>query len=237
MRTNLAQKEENRRQLMVKVIKAQEEERRRVARELHDNLGQCLSSLGFGLQSAALALDADPAKVRPLLRNLYEENLRSQNALRATIYAMRPSVLDDLGLIPALRSYAERRFAAQGIAVELTAQGEDKRLPSEIETAVFRITQEALNNIFRHADAKHVTVDAVLKHDGVDIEVTDDGSGFDAEKTVSSTDGNSIGILGMHERAELLDGWVKISSQPGRGCRVSVHIPVATNIYSNSVRG
>lgn len=237
MRNNLAQKEENRRHLMVKVIKAQEEERRRVARELHDNLGQCLSSLGFGLQSATLALDADPAKVRPLLRNLYEENLRSQNALRATIYAMRPSVLDDLGLIPALRSYAERRVVGQGIKVDLTAEGEEKRLPSEIETAVFRISQEALNNVVRHAAAKHVTVHAELKDDSVDIEVTDDGSGFDAEKTWHSTDGNSIGILGMHERAELLDGWVKITSQPGRGCRVRVHIPVEANTYSKIVKG
>ena len=237
MRANLAQKEEVRRHLMVKVIKAQEEERRRVARELHDNLGQCLSSFGFGLQSAILALDSDPSKVRPFLRNLYEENLKTQNALRATIYAMRPSVLDDLGLIPALRSYAERRVASQGIQVDMAAEGEEKRLPSEIETAVFRITQEALNNVVRHAAASHVTVRAVLKDDAVDVEVSDDGKGFDATRIVVSTDGKSIGILGMHERAELLGGWVKITSKAGLGSRVSVHIPVDANTYSNVVRG
>lgn len=237
MRNSLEHKEAARRELMVKVIKAQEEERCRVARELHDNLGQCLSSLGFGLQSANLALDADPTKVRGFLRSLYEENLRSQNALRATIYAMRPSVLDDLGLIPALRSYAEKRVATQGTAIEVNAEGEDMRLPPEIETAVFRITQEALNNVVKHAAAKHVIVTASLKDDSVDVEILDDGRGFDSEKTVTSEDGKSMGILGMHERAELLDGWVKITSKPGQGSRVRVHIPIDLNSYSTKVEG
>lgn len=225
MRNKLEQREAMRRQLLVKLIRAQEEERLRVARELHDNLGGSLASLGYGLQSVSLVLDSDPANVKHIVRSLCEENLSVQNELRAIIYALRPSVLDDLGLIPALRSYVEHCVVAKGIDVDFNIEGEARRLPSEIETALFRITQEALNNILRHAVAHKVQVHAKFLAEGVDLTIIDDGCGFDASELQAKADGRAIGLMGMHERAELLDGQLEIASKPGQGCRIRVYIP------------
>lgn len=225
MKEKLEQREVIRRQLLIKLITAQEGERLRVARELHDNLGQSLSSLGYGLQSVLLALEADHASVKSLLRYLYEENLSAQNELRATIYALRPSVLDDLGLMPALRSYVEHCVASKGIEVDFNIEGEVRRLPSEIETALFRITQEALNNTLRHAAAHKVQVYAKFGADGVDLTIIDDGCGFDASELQAKPDGRAIGLMGMRERAELLEGQLEVASKPGQGCRIRVYIP------------
>ncbi len=225
IKEKLEQREAVRRQLLVKLITAQEEERLRVARELHDNLGGSLASLGYGLQSVSLALDADQESIKSFLHNLYEENLSVQNELRATIYALRPSVLDDLGLIPALRSYVEHCVTTNGIEVDFNIEGETRRLPSEIETALFRITQEALNNTLRHAAAHKVQVYAKFDAGGVDLTITDDGLGFDASEMRAKPEGRAFGLIGMHERAELLDGRLDVVSKPGQGCRIRVHIP------------
>ena len=225
MKEKLEQREVIRRQLLVKLITAQEEERLRVARELHDNLGGSLASLGYGLQSVSLALDADQASVKSFLHNLYEENLSVQNELRATIYALRPSVLDDLGLMPALRSYVEHCVASKGIEVDFNIEGEARRLPSEIETALFRITQEALNNTLRHAAAHKVQVYAKFGAEGMDLTIIDDGCGFDASELQAKPDGRAIGLMGMRERAELLEGRLEVASKPGQGCRIRVYIP------------
>ncbi|MDO8716464.1 MAG: histidine kinase [Dehalococcoidales bacterium] len=225
MRDKLEQREAIRRQLLVKLITAQEEERLRVARELHDNLGGSLASLGYGLQAVSLALDAGQASVKSLLHNLYEENVSVQNDLRVTIYALRPSLLDDLGLVPALRSYVEHCVTSKGIEVEFTIEGEQRRLPSEIETALFRITQEALNNTLSHARAYKVQMDAKFGDEGVDLTIKDDGCGFDASETKAKPEGQAFGLIGMQERAELLDGQLEVVSKPGQGCCVRVHIP------------
>ncbi len=225
MRDKLEQKEVMQRQLLITLITAQEGERLRVARDLHDNMGGSLSSLGYGLQSALLTLETDHTSVKPLLRHLYEENLSVQDELRATVYALRPSVLDDLGLMPALRSYAEHCVTTKGVDVDFSIEGEERRLPSEIETALFRITQEALNNTLRHAAAHKVRVYAKFEDGGVGLTITDDGCGFDAAELLAKPDGRAIGLMGMRERAELLEGELEVASKPGKGCLIRVYVP------------
>lgn len=220
----LDKRETLRRLLLVKIIKSQEEERLRVARDLHDNLGQTMSSLGYRLESVSHILETDPAKAKSVIDSIREDNIHAQNELRTTIYGLRPSVLDDLGLIPALRSYAKTRLSPSGIDVAFNTSGKSQRLPLEIETALFRISQEALNNVVRHAKAQNVHVAAAFKPEAIDIDISDDGKGFD-ETVLQRKPGEQVGILGMRERAELLGGNLVIASQPGKGCRITVHIP------------
>lgn len=225
MQGELAKREDIRRHLLNKIIKSQEEERVRVARELHDNLGQTLSTVGYGLESVSHLLDTDPVRAKSILESIHEENLHAQHELRTTIYALRPSVLDDLGLIPALRSYATTRVASEGITVDFITLGETRRLSPEIETALFRIGQEALNNVVLHASARNVHFRARFGTDAIEMDILDDGHGFDT-RLFQNVPNGQYGVLGMRERAELVGGSLKIVSNPGQGCHVTVRIPL-----------
>jgi signal transduction histidine kinase len=225
MQQELVKREDIRRHLLNKIIKSQEEERIRVARELHDNLGQTLSMVGYGLESVSHLLDTDHVKARSILDSIHEENLHAQHELRTTIYALRPSVLDDLGLIPALRSYATTRVSSLGIAVDFITLGEAQRLSPEIETALFRIGQEALNNVVLHASARNVHFRVEFGMEGIEMDIIDDGHGFDTSVFQNAPNGQ-YGVLGMRERAELVGGSLKIISNPGQGCHVTVQIPL-----------
>ena len=169
-------------------------------------------------------LDTDPVRARAILESIHEENLHAQHELRTTIYALRPSVLDDLGLIPALRSYATTRVASQGIAVDFITLGEECRLSPEIETALFRIGQGALNNVVLHASARNVHFRATFGADAIEMDILDDGHGFDT-RLFQNVPNGQYGVLGMRERAELVGGSLKIVSNPGQGCHVTVRIP------------
>ena len=224
-KTELEKREGLRRRLLIKIIKSQEEERLRVARDLHDNLGGSMSSIGYRLESASHIIESDPARARSIIDSVREDNIHAQHELRTTIYALRPSALDDLGLIPALRSYAKTRLSAAGIKVDFITLGEERRLSPEIETALFRIGQEALNNVSRHAKARNVHVRAAFSPDSLEIEIIDDGCGFDAP-VMQNRPGEHVGITGMQERAELLGGKMTISTRPGEGCHLKVQIPL-----------
>jgi signal transduction histidine kinase len=213
---------EMRRQLLKKLISAQEDERRRIARDLHDEIGQVLTSLLIGLRTVAEAPSLDAARGQAdALRRI---TLSAIEEVRRLARGLRPSVLDDLGLGAALERYAADFARTHGVAVEVHAPDPPAgRLPDEIETALYRIAQEALTNTAKHAAAARVRL-AVERHPAdVQLTVTDDGRGFEC----GGPEGGRLGLSGMHERAALLDGSVAVESGPGRGTRVTVRIPYA----------
>jgi signal transduction histidine kinase len=223
----LRHKEAARGELLRKVITAQEEERRRIARELHDETGQALTALAVGMDAAALAPETDIAGVRERLAELRAVAQDALEDVHRLIYDLRPSVLDDLGLVAGLRWYAETRLQPSGIRARVMVTGEEKRLPAEVETALFRIGQEAISNIAWHAQASNVLLGLDFGDGNVVLEVEDDGVGFDvAGLTESADQRRGLGILGMRERASLLGGTLQITSEPANGTRVKATVPL-----------
>ncbi len=214
------------RQLTGQVVQAQEEERRRIARELHDEVGQALTGLKLNLAvlegalpDQATALHEHLADSRALTESMMEE-------IRELALELRPPALDDLGLVPALRGYVERFIKRTGLDVTSDLDESTGRLPERMETALYRIIQEAMANIVRHAAARHVQV--ILRTDGDEVYVcvADDGRGFDpAHRLEAAVAEGRMGLLGIQERVALLRGRVKITAAPGRGTRVETWLP------------
>ena len=220
----LEEKSRQLRSLSRRVLEAQETERRRVAHELHDELGQSLTAIKINLQSRERFKDRSPTE-------LNAENLRIVEAalqhVRRLAVALRPSVLDDLGLIPALRGIAEQTAARSGFEVHFQPALPAGRLPPDVETACFRIVQEALTNITRHARAQRVDIDLFHDGDALVLGIHDDGCGFEvAAVRERASAGDSIGLLGMKERATLLGGQLDIESIPGMGSTVRMRCPL-----------
>ncbi len=224
--TELKRKEAARSDLLKRVISAQEEERRRIARELHDETSQNLTIMVMGMETAALAPNADSSRLQEKLSGLKDLAVKTLEGIHRLVYDLRPSMLDDLGLLAVLRSYAESRLQPLGVRVSLLATGEERRLPAEVETALFRMGQEAISNIARHAHAANVFLSVHLQDDRVTLEVEDDGEGFDVAAHESKAGRQGWGLIGMRERASLFGGDVKIDSEPGSGTRVRVSIPL-----------
>jgi len=217
----LREKEAMRGKLLEKLISAQEDERRRIARELHDEAGQALTALILNLEMAEQAADRiDPQRLRRL-RGIAEDTLAE---LRRLIYDLRPTILDDLGLAAAVRWYVKESVEPQGLQVSMSINGADDRLPHHVETAVFRIVQEALTNILKHAQARRAEVDLRMGPSEVRVRIADDGRGFDLSAVSTRRDGG-MGVMGMRERAELLGGRLEVTSGP-QGTRVEAVIPV-----------
>ena len=206
------------------IINAQEQERKRIARELHDETSQVLTSLLISLAVLEESLTTPEARERIAdTRRLAHQTLR---AIRSLSIDLRPSALDDLGLLPALRWYVKEYQKKCSIEVDFISSGFKERLPAEMETALYRIVQEALTNTARHAQAKRVSI--MLKENEKEIEgiISDDGIGFDIEALRKSPDSErGLGLAGMTERAVLLDGSLDIESCPGHGTTITVHIP------------
>lgn len=206
-----------------RVLEAQELERRRVAIELHDELGQSLTAIKINLQLSE-RFKGEPTG------DLVRENIRivedALTQVRRLATALRPSMLDDLGLAPALKWIAEQTAQRSGFEVRFLHERNQERLSPEIETACFRIVQEALTNIARHAQPKCVEITLRREADQLVLCVKDDGTGFDldamSERAVA---GGSLGVLGMRERATLLGGQLDIESVPGQGSKVQLTCP------------
>jgi len=214
MRLALA-KDETRRMVLRKVFSAQEEERKRIARELHDETCQTITALKIKLDAAGLQ-DAQAMATRSL------------DELHRIIYDLRPSILDDLGLLPAIRWMAERSLAPRGIQVRCEFEEPQLKLPFEVEIAVFRAVQEAINNVVRHAKAETVLIEVAVSLGVLEIVIEDDGIGFDVlEVGGPSPSGRGLGLLGLHERMELIGGSSKVTSSPAQGTRVSLRVPIS----------
>jgi PAS domain S-box-containing protein len=206
-----------------RVLEAQETERHRVALELHDELGQALTAIKINLQVGQLFQKQTAGELNAENIRIVDEALQQ---MRRLAYALRPSMLDDLGLAPALRWMAEQTAARSGLRVDFDAGPPQPRLAPEIEIAVFRIAQEALTNIVRHAQARHVQMSLHRDGEGLVLRVQDDGLGFDpAAVRVRALAGGSLGLLGMEERAMLIGGQLLIESAPGQGCTLRLRCP------------
>ncbi len=215
--------ERERGQLLRRLVLAQEDERRRIAREMHDQFGQQLTVLKLKLD----ALKEDCGEQTHLCEQveiLQAVAMQLDADVDYLVWEMRPTVLDDLGLEAALSSYVQNWSQDFGITVQLHAEGRnEERLTPEVETALYRIAQEALNNIVKHAQATHVAVVLERRADQVSLIIEDDGIGFDLQQVLSA-DGRGLGLLGMRERAMLVGGTTEIESQPNEGATVVVRI-------------
>lgn len=224
----LADKEAARTFLLHKAIAAQEEERKYLARELHDDFAQSLTALSITVESALQSIPSDMMSVHDRLDRVQELAQETLAETSRWIQALRPHVLDDLGLLPALRAFAETRFEESGTRVQFEVCNLPERLPPDVEITLFRVLQEALSNVRRHADALQVKVriEQFANHMLV-AHVEDDGIGFLPGRYLNPRDDlRGMGLLGMRERIALLGGTLTIESTPGRGTRLRVEIPL-----------
>jgi signal transduction histidine kinase len=220
-------KERLRGELLSRLIHAHEEERFRIARELHDQVSQSLTGLTMSLTAAEEAAGADPGRARAALTTIRDVAEGTLEDVRKIIFDLRPTLLDDLGLIPAVRYYARTLLEAQGMEVRFHAAGfGQQRLPSAVETTVFRVAQEAITNVARHSRARVVTISVTLQVGVVRLQIGDDGIGFDAPALLASSGRRRLGIAGMEERVTLLGGRLEIHSAPGAGTTVTMTVPV-----------
>ncbi|MFI5459328.1 MAG: ATP-binding protein [Isosphaerales bacterium] len=231
-----AEANEGRARLLKQVMSAREEEQRRIARDLHDGIGQSLTSLLLGLRVAAEVPTLEEARAR--LGELRGITASLLDEVRRLARGLRPSVLDDLGLAAVLERYAADYTQAHGIAVDVYAPDLAlARLPAEVETALYRIAQETLTNVLKHAAAKAVSLVVRRESSGVHLTVEDDGRGFDNDALLRTPGaGKGLGLLDIRERAALLNGSVTLESRPGSGTTVHVCIPLREENHGEDSR-
>jgi signal transduction histidine kinase len=203
-----------------RIVSGQEQERRRLSRELHDETGQALTSILLGLKAIE---DAQGTERFPAaLATLREQVVATLQDVRRLAVELRPKALDDFGLVPALDRLTSAFAEQTGIAADLESRLPETRLPSEIETVLYRVVQEALTNVVKHAQAEHVSVLLHVKGGRVAVVIEDDGRGF-----AEGDETTGIGLLGMRERVALVNGSVTVESSPGAGTTIVVEVPEA----------
>jgi signal transduction histidine kinase len=220
----LHRKDEERGSLLGKIITAQEEERRRIAREIHDDISQTLTGLVMSIGSIEANMTSNPAAAKKGLESLRQATGEAVENARRLIRDLRPSLLDDLGLVPAISWYVENYLDAAGVKAELQTSGLDKGLSPMIQIVLFRIVQEAITNIVKHAQAKTAHIYLQFAPSAIAGSIEDDGVGFNAN-ALHIENRQGIGLLGMEERIELLKGKLTIGSKPGKGTRIHFEIP------------
>ena len=216
--------------LLKRVVEAQEAERQRIGRELHDETGQALTAIGLGLRSVTTTLRHEEDKVADRLRQLESLVNHSLTELQRLITDLRPSHLDDLGIGATLRWYAGEVEDRSSLRVDVIVEGERQELSPEVKTGLFRVAQEALTNVIKHADAEHVVVRLFYGLDDVQLSVEDDGIGFNPNIIRGDSSRPAWGLRGMEERATLLDGTYKLVSQDGQGTTIIVRVPYQVEI-------
>lgn len=223
----LAQKAEQLQRLLVETVNVQERERQRISKDLHDGLNQLLVGALLELKSGRERLyRSDLPAAEASLRQVGDILHHVEREMRQVIYDLRPPTLDALGLVPSLRRHVEQFAAYSGIQCELQAAGEPYRLQPDVEIGLYRILQEALQNVGAHSSARQAWVNLDFSPQTLTLTVNDDGRGFDLEAFFRNGHGH-FGLLGMRERAESLGGKFAVDTQPGAGTRVHVWIPIA----------
>jgi signal transduction histidine kinase len=208
-----------------RLVGAQETERRHLARELHDEVGQNLTVAEMNIRNALKQCSSQQSRQR--LKEALGSVELVLDQVRDLSLELRPSMLDDLGLEPTLRWYMKRQAESSGINANVHADHLDRRLDSVIETECFRVTQEAVNNVVKHANANSVSVDLHRRNGNLDLFIRDDGVGFDVNAVrEQAVQGASLGLLSMEERAALAGGGLEYKSKPGEGTEVHAWFPI-----------
>ncbi|WP_206810876.1 sensor histidine kinase [Paradesulfitobacterium ferrireducens] len=208
----------------LRVIKAQEDERRRVAREMHDGPAQTLANIVLRLEIAEKLLDLDPSRVKGELKdlkNLVRSNLQD---IRRIIFDLRPMALDDLGVIPALKKYLDNFQETYHIQCELRVEGRERRLLPIMEVALFRLIQEGMTNVAKHSASDRVKVCVEFQDEWTSASVQDFGKGFEVDKILEDAT-EHFGLVGMRERVEMFNGHFTVQSSQGKGTTVEFSIP------------
>lgn len=218
------------RELSQRVLTAQEEERQRIARELHDDPAQSLTAL---LVLLKMLHDRQQPTDGRTLQELIDLTTATLESIRAIAQELRPPVLDDFGLAAALEGLAAQYWQRFGLPVHVYVRGQRQRLSPEIELALYRIAQEALTNVAKHADATHATIDLQFREGTVSLRIEDDGRGFEPREGL----GRGLGLFGMRERAELVHGTFALESEPGHGTRITVAVPLESRTQFASTTG
>lgn len=213
---------------IIQIIEAQELERQHLARQMHDGPAQSLTNLILQAEIVERLFDADPSKARGELGNLKTAANTTFQRIRDFIFDLRPMMLDDLGLIPTLKRYAQTYESKTRVPIHLSTLGENP-LPSYIEVAIFRSIQELLSNVARHAHAARVQVTLDLQSNPVIVNVEDDGSGFDVDTVLASVRQRGVsGLANLEKRIHMLGGKIQIQSATGRGTKIRVELATLT---------
>ena len=207
--------------LAFKIIEAQEEERKRVAREIHDGPAQSIANLVFRVELAQKMMDKDKEKAKEELKTLKDMVRYSVKDVRKIIYDLRPMSLDDLGLIPTIRRYIEKFEEQTNLDVALNVMGNSKKVPKTHEITIFRIIQEALNNVHKHAEANSCDLKMEFTKNNINVLIVDDGVGFELDEVGEG----KYGLINMRERCELINAKMNINSNKS-GTRISIRVPL-----------
>lgn len=212
--------------LGVNIIRAQEEERRKVARDIHDGPAQLLANIVMRAEFCLKLMGIDHNKVKEELVALQLMVRQSLQDVRKIIFDLRPMVLDDLGLIPAIKRYSEEFSTETGLSTELVVIGDPRRFATTIEVALFRVFQECLSNIRKHAAATHLLVKIEVLNKKVSMSVKDNGIGFNPQNVMADKKREGYGLIGMRERIQILKGEFSVTSTPNSGTNIHISVPL-----------
>ncbi|WP_276353572.1 sensor histidine kinase [Cohnella caldifontis] len=226
--TRILESAKNRQMIGLKIILAQEEERKRIAREIHDGPAQSLANLILRTEIAERMLEThDLQMIRSELGDLKTQVRLGLEEIRKVIFNLRPMALDDLGLVPTLRKFVQDFEEKTRIRAVFETSGKEKRLPPAMEPAMFRLVQEAFNNALKHAEPTFVSLEMIFQEDAVQLMIADNGIGFSVEQVESKAKVHSqFGLVGMRERVELLQGKIDIESSVGEGTKIKILVPL-----------
>ncbi len=221
----LQQNQEDLRALAGQLLTAQEEDRRRISRDLHDDINQRLAMLTMDIRQVEKGPCTDPDHLLKEIRRMSERLTAVSDDIRRMAYRFHPSILDDLGLVKALRRLVDDFSPQTGIKCSYVYNEPAAPLPAEVTICIFRVVQESLSNIARHARASRVEIELICEEEAVDLSIFDDGVGFDVKQ--SAMPNGHLGLLSMKERVRLAKGTLALTSTPGHGTRIQVKIPLA----------
>lgn len=237
--TRILESAKNRQMLGLKIILAQEDERKRIAREIHDGLAQSLANVVLRSEIAErMLVKQEYPSVKEELRELKSQVRDGLEEVRKIIFNLRPMALDDLGVVPTVRKFVQDFEEKTRIRTKFELIGKEGRLPSGMEAAIFRMVQEAFSNVLKHAQASYVSVEFSFLKDAVRIVIQDNGKGFNVDQMEAKiSKGNHFGLMGMRERLELVEGRVEIQSSKEAGTRLTIQIPNSPETKEETYNG